>query len=140
MSAVHLLKPELLEARRIIRERLRLSDADRKVMNNCLTSSFSVWVGLRDEEIYCVWGVIPPTILSNRAYLWLYTDEEKVVERQFTFIRWSQIAVKQLLEEYDVLYGTVGSANEKTLRWLKWLGAEFERGLGGRLEFTIRRK
>jgi hypothetical protein len=84
--------------------------------------------------------VIPPTILSDRAYLWLYTDEEKVSEHQFVFIRRSQIAVKRLLDEYKVLYGTTDATSKKTIRWLKWLGAEFIPSGDRTLEFVIRRK
>lgn len=137
MSA-QILKANRFRARRLIDEKLELTAEEMSVMTQCLVKSLDVWLGMIDDEIYCVWGVIPPTILSLQAYLWLYVDPEKVIERQFIFIRRSQIAVKEMLEHYDSLYGTT-SGEEKTLRWLKWLGAEIEHS-NNRIEFTIRRK
>lgn len=117
-----------------------LSPHELSVMSDCITKSTDIWLGKYDDEIYCVWGLIPPTILSNRAYLWLYVDQKKVLERQFIFIRKSQIAVKEMLDIYDVLFGVTGASAEKTIRWLKWLGAEFEQGRTGYIEFKIRRR
>jgi hypothetical protein len=138
MGAAKIISPGNIQ--RFLREHLTLSPVAQVVMDRCIRSSLNVWVGLYEDEVHCVWGVIPPTILSDRAYLWLYTDEEKVSEHQFVFIRRSQIAVKRLLEEYKVLYGTTDATSKKTIRWLKWLGAEFIPSGDRALEFVIRRK
>lgn len=119
---------------------LHMSEPERTMLVRCLVASLYVWVGMYDEDIYCVWGVIPPTILSNRAYIWLHTEQTRVVGHQFVFIRHSQLAVKNMLEKFDVLYGTADKRNEKTVRWLKWLGAEFEYAPSTMLDFVIRRK
>lgn len=111
-------------------------DYDWKMMNICLRSSENIYVGFVDGEMACVWGLIPPTILSCQAYLWLYTTD-LVQDNQITFIRQSQIAVKKMLESYEMIVGHVG--NEKAKRWLKWLGAEFHEA-SGREVFCIRKK
>lgn len=134
-----MLRPSRYRVKEIIREHLPLTDSEERTMEDCVSRSIDVWLGTRDDEVYCVWGVVPPTILSQKAYLWLYTNEEKIAEHQFTFIRWSQIAVKKMLDDFEVLYGVTDLKNEKTIRWLKWLGAEFDQ-YAGQLHFEIRRK
>lgn len=132
--------PDRTDLRKIIGERLTLTDTERTVMSNCASVSMYIWAGIYDEDVYCVWGVIPPTFLSNKAYVWLYSDSTKVVEHQFVFIRHSQIAVKKMLEKFDALYGTADRRNVRSMRWLKWLGAEFEQAPCNTLDFVIRRK
>lgn len=139
MSA-RVIMPDRVDLRRIIRDRLTLTDSERTMMINCALLSMHIWVGIYNEDIYCMWGVIPPTFLSNRAYVWLYTNDSKVVEHQFVFIRRSQIAVREMLKKFDVLYGTADKRNARTMRWLKWLGAEFEYAPCNMLDFVIRRK
>lgn len=100
--------------------------------------SIEVQSGYIDGKLACVWGLMPPTILSNRAYLWLYTTDV-VKEHTFIFIRQSQIAVKQMLEEYSELYGYAEVGNHKAITWLRWLGAVFGEPDDRRIPFIIRR-
>lgn len=102
-------------------------------------SSVDVQVGYIDDELACVWGLQPPTLLSDRAYLWLYVTDV-VQEHTFTFIRQSQIAVQRMLETYPMLYGRVEVGNIKAIPWLRWLGATFGESIDGRIPFFIRRK
>lgn len=119
-----------------------LPEDKKRRMNECLKTSSVVWLGLADGKIACVWGVALPTIMSNRAYLWLWTSDI-VKEHPFVFIRRAQIIVEKLLEEYEYVMGVVdvnepGSAS--SVRWLKLLGARFseptEKGL---IPFRIRK-
>lgn len=127
------------EARYLVFQDLPLVDEEKYEMGECLKRSSELWVGIYRGTIGCVWGLIPPTILSDKAYLWLYTNQDMVLEHQFTFIRASQIIVKGLLEKYSVIYGTVERKYPRARLWIEWLGGEITPE-GNTLRFEIRRK
>src|SRR6516162_9724145 len=66
-----------------------------------LRTSEEVWLGMLDDEVACVYGLAPPTAISNRAYLWLLTTD-LVEKHKFLFIRHSQLVVEDALKRYDV--------------------------------------
>lgn len=109
------------------------------VLLQCLSLSACSWVGRIDSSIVCVWGLIPPTILSERAYLWLLTTD-LIEENKFIFVRYSQRVIEMMLNQYPVIVGHTDAGQKKTIRWLKWLNAEFAPAEGARLTFTIRKK
>jgi len=118
-----------------------LPDVKRKVVDGCLKSSSVVWLGLADNKVACVWGVALPTLLSNRAYLWLWTSEI-VKEHPFIFVRRAQMVIKELLEEYEVVTGVVDASDPgvtSSVRWLKLLGAKFGLPSDGLIPFQIRK-
>ena len=94
------------------------------VLRTCYTYSEERWVGLADGQIACLWGLIPPSILSDRAYLWLYHNE-LVNEHKFAFVRHSQRQVQIMLEHYPTIIGDCLIGNRLGRRWLEWLGASF---------------
>ncbi len=105
----------------------------------CVSSAGKLWTGFVDGELVCMWGLIPPSFLSEHAYLWLYTTPA-LAGNEFTFVRQSQIAVGKMLLEYRVIIGHAAANNERGIRWLKWLGAEFDDPIGQLIPFTIRKK
>lgn len=108
-----------------------------RTLAECLTMSEEVFVGEIGGEPACVWGLIPPTILSDSAYLWLLCTDV-VTAHQFIFIRHSQIVMERLLKIYPTIVGRCVVGQSKTIRWLKWLGAEFQYHGGPTLSFTIK--
>lgn len=117
----------------------KMTADEQGIMNQFVLATPDLWVGFIDGEVACVWGCVPPTLMSSHAYLWLYTTEA-VKEHQFLFIRHSQVALGRLLEKYDSIIGTAVIGNEQAIRWLKWLGAEFLQPVGKKLPFVIRKK
>lgn len=117
----------------------KMTVEEQGIMNSFLYASQDLYIGTVDGEIACVWGCVPPTLLSSQAYIWLYTTE-LALEHQFTFIRHSQIAVEKLLEKYDFITGTTITGNDRAVRWLKWLGAKFQEPIGRKMSFEIRKK
>lgn len=118
---------------------LNLTIREEEIMHQCCMISTKVWSGVVDGEVIAIWGVVPPTLLSSQAYLWLY-HTEKIKDHQFVFIRRSQIAIKELLEEFDTIIGHVLVGNDDSIRWLKWLGARFLEPDGMKIPFVIRKK
>jgi hypothetical protein len=88
--------------------------------------------GFYHEELHCVVGLIPTTLLADRAYLWLITTE--VVQSCPTRLVWqSKWFIADMLQQYSMLYGYCFDAEPR--RWLRWLGAEFDGSM-----FTLRAK
>ncbi len=110
-----------------------------KVMKDCLFRSIEVWQGIVDGEVACVWGLIPPTLLSNRAYLWLLTTD-LVENHKFLFVRNSQRYIEFALKVWPEIFGDCVVGNHSAKRWLGWLGAEFGETKGNLIPFVIRKK
>lgn len=111
---------------------------ERRIFDHCLSLTTNLWVGQLDGEVVCSWGIIPPTLMSEQVYLWLYTTDN-IVGHEFLFVRHSQRAVEEILKEYPTITGYTSVDLPKTIRWLKWLGAEFVEAEGKRLPFIIRK-
>lgn len=110
-----------------------------EILRECLYRSREVRFGLVDGDLACMWGLIPPTILSSTAWLWLVTTEI-VAENKFLFIRHSQRWIEEALKTYPEIIGDCLLGNTSAQRWLRWLGAEFHQPVGNRWPFTIRAK
>lgn len=108
-------------------------------LKECLYRSSSSWIGLVDGKLACMWGLVPQTLLSNQAYLWLITTEIAAMHK-FLLVRYSQMFIEKALMVYPVITGHVTAGNFSTKRWLRWLGAEFGHSDGKRLTFKIVRK
>lgn len=109
------------------------------VLEFCQSLSAEVWCGYADGNLVCCWGLIPPTLLSNQAYLWMHSTPA-IREHQFLLVRHSQRIIEQMLDRYERIIGDCRVGAEDSIRWLKWLGAEFTESDGPYLSFVIRRK
>lgn len=110
-----------------------------RVMRECLYRSIEIRQGLVDGKVACIWGMIPPTLLSTTAYLWLLTTD-LVEAHKFLFVRHSQRYVEEALKVFPTIVGDVVLPNPAAQRWLRWLGAEFGVAAEGRVPFKIQRK
>lgn len=104
-----------------------------------MLSTTVMWGGKVNGEIRCLWGLIPPTLLSHEAYMWLYIIEP-VAEYEFLFVRYSQKAMKLALSRFPRIVGHCEVGNDRAIRWLRWLGAVFHEPNGKLVPFSIRRK
>lgn len=98
-----------------------------------------IWVMIFDEELACIFGIIPPTILSDKAYLWFY-NTDALIGHEFTLARYSQSVIDQILEEHSCVVGHVVMGAGKSMKWLKWLGAKFGYPQGTGVPFMITRQ
>ena len=110
-----------------------------EVLKECMWRSIEVRQGLVDGKVACAWGLIPPTVLSNTAYLWLLTTDI-IAEHKFLFIRHSQRYIEEALKKYPTIIGDVIGHNPPARKWIQWLGGEFGPMVAGRTPFTIRAK
>lgn len=116
-----------------------LDAIDKRKLEKCLVVSTHVYLGLVDGEYACCWGLIPPSLMGDKAYLWLHTSA-LVEQNKFVFVRHSQCCVEKMLEEYHELIGFCVPSNEAAIRWIQWLGGEFQPERMGRKDFVIRKK
>lgn len=115
-----------------------LSNTNIDTMQRTFMNSSRIWLGADDDKIIAMWGLIPPTLMSDIAYLWLFTTKH-LNSHVFMFIRHSQRAVADMLKEFPTIVGHTERSNRRAQQWLKWLGAEFEPGPNDAiLSFTIK--
>lgn len=114
-----------------------LSELNQETMRRSMMNSRWVWVGREDEKVLGFWGLIPPTLLSDRAYLWLMTTPH-MREHVFVFVRYSQRVVQEMLAEYPLIVGHCTAGQDKSFRWLRWLGAQFGEPIGQLVPFEIK--
>jgi hypothetical protein len=105
----------------------------------CQSMSGEMWTGWADGDLVAVWGLIPPTLLSNQAYLWMHATDA-VKDHTFLFVRHSQRMVERMLKHYETIVGHCVISSKDSIRWVKWLGGEFGDYDGQLVPFTIRRK
>jgi hypothetical protein len=91
------------------------------ISSSMLRHSAEAWVGKIDDEVACLWGVDQASLISSSAMIWLITT--KVLEEHpFVFVRHSQIKLAELRKRYHYIHGVVQVENERSTRWLRWLG------------------
>jgi hypothetical protein len=120
-------------------EGVKMDATERAIFDNFIAASVHAYTGLVAGKIICLWGLIPPTLLSDQAYLWLYTTPA-AEEHQFVLVRRGQIEMKKMLEEYPKIVGHCEVGAERSIRWLKWLGAKFGLAEGALVPFIIERQ
>lgn len=125
------------QAIQLVKE-IDLDDAGQQTMDFCLLMSTVMWAGFIDGRLACIWGVIPPTLMSHQAYLWLYTTDV-IKGHEFVLVRHSQLVIEQILEEYPSIVGHALMGADKSIKWLKWLGAKFGAPQGTGIPFRITR-
>ncbi len=116
-----------------------LTDEESRILEQYLNFSQKLCIGSVEGKMCCAWGVVPPSLLSDRAYLWLYSTD-LVEQYKFLFVRRSQIVIQEMLEEFPIITGYCEIGSERSMRWLRWLGAVFGEPLGKFLPFEIRKR
>lgn len=116
----------------------KINKEEMEIFHRFVMASSTLWAGVYNGRLICVLGLVPPTLLSDRAYLWFHATE--AAKDQFLIVRHSQIVVRKMLEMYPTIVGQCEVSAERSIRWLKWLGASFGEPEGQLVPFVIRRK
>ncbi len=101
-----------------------------------INRSSLTYVGKVDDQVACVCGVILPSLFSARAYLWMLTTDV-ADSHTFMLVRHSQMFIQKLLERFEVIAGHTEASQERSIKWLKWLGAKFGHPQGRMIPFEI---
>ena len=103
----------------------------------CSTKCYSV----KDEmnNLYCSFGVAPIEG-TNIGSAWLLGTRRLPSIKKF-FLQHSRDRMEGLLEGFDYLTNYVMRSNKLSIKWLEWLGAEFnDCQYEGYLSFILERK
>ena len=103
----------------------------------CSTKCYSV----KDEmnNLYCSFGVAPIEG-TNIGSAWLLGTRRLPTIKKF-FLKHSAERMEGLLEGFDYLTNYVMRSNKLSIKWLEWLGAEFnDCQYEGYLSFILERK
>lgn len=83
------------------------------------------FTGLLDGEVVCIFGVADVTFMSDKGVPWMMTsDLIKKTARVFLYV--SNVYTQEILKRYNVLENYVDVRNTVAVKWLKWLGFEFD--------------
>jgi hypothetical protein len=80
---------------------------------------------IHDGKIAAMFGIVPISLISNRAIIWLLSSEE-VPKMGLTFAKYSRPFIKMFLNLYPVLENWVDARYTKALSWLKFCGFTVE--------------
>ena len=97
----------------------------REVILDGLKFSKKAWTGRIDGEVVCMFGVCGHSLLSVKGAPWLVGSDRLEGSSKAFLRRCRKYAVK-MLREYPELENYVDARNETAIRWLKWLGFEFD--------------
>lgn len=106
-----------------------------EILIRTVNNSTHFWIAEDDGKFIGFWGLIPPTLLSVQAYIWLYLLED--VTHRVSFARKSISAFKALVREFPIVVGHCACTNPSAIRWLKWLGATFNEPKDGFVAFKL---
>ena len=123
----------------VVRDKRALTEVETTKLAGMMQISSSVYSGMIDGELVCIWGFVPPSLLSDEAYLWLCATP-RLEDHKFLFIRHSQRVVEKMLETYPRIVGFCDEGNRLAIQWITWLGGRFDRPVNGRVNFEITRK
>lgn len=119
--------------------RLLGPDSENEIISRCLSRTRDMWIGYSNSAPVCAWGLVPPTLLSDSAYLWMMSIGEPK-KYEFVLVRHSQMQIAAMLERYPTIVGHCEIGDRRAQRWLRWLGAEFgPLHRDGLLPFMIRK-
>lgn len=83
--------------------------------------SSGAWACYFDDEIACIFGCKPLTILSDEASPWMIATPV-IEKKQKAFLRRCRPIVEMWQEKYELLINYADDRNVTVKNWLKWLG------------------
>lgn len=101
-----------------------LSLTEQEALIASAKSSDPLFAGFIDDRLLCLVGFVPPTVLSDVAYLWLYATPA-VGQHKVMFGRWAKRLIKAALVRYPRI---VGHCTKDSANWLRTLGAIIGQG------------
>ena len=114
----------------------------RNAVETSLNLSTYAKTGLVNDELVCMWGVCPISLISSSGSPWML-GTDLIEKKQRIFLRRSKPWLEDIKKDYKTLENHVDERNTLSVRWLKWLGFEMNEaepyGVNGELfhKFTM---
>lgn len=94
-------------------------------MENCLHTSVEATTFLAKGQVGCMLGISRVNDLAEDVQPWLISTP-LIYDYQKEFVRLSRRIIKEWLVRYPLMVNYVDVRHEKAIRWLRWLGAQFD--------------
>lgn len=94
-------------------------------MQESYNLSEACWVGISNGLPVCVFGVVRTSILSNTGVPWLLATPE-FEEEGLDIVRASKTYASLMRKHFRLLVNFVDARQEKSIKWLRWLGFTIE--------------
>ena len=83
------------------------------------------FTGLWDDKVVCIFGVAQPSPFTDEGIPWLLASD-LVDDVSHTFLRVNRVYAKEIKKRYSRLENYVDCRNTGAIKWLQWLGFEFD--------------
>lgn len=117
--------------------RLDVTVEHREILLRSVKNATHLWIGTHGETILCFFGLNPPTLLSDTAYLWLHSTPA-MCKHSIPLMRHAIRSAKEWLDLYPHIVGHGHSNNPRSIRWLRLIGATFGEPTGSVIPFEIK--
>lgn len=122
---------ELIDAHEIVLREGDLQELDAVsgappalAIQRSIRASILCWTARVDGEIALVCGC-GGDLVTGQGFAWMLSSD-RLLDRPITFYRQSRAYIRWMGKAYSELSNMVDQRNEASIRWLQWLGAEFE--------------
>jgi hypothetical protein len=105
----------------------------REILLSAAKLASEIIIGKFGDEILAYIGLVPPTLVSDQAYMWMLTTSAGEAH-PILLARYGAGVVDTALAKYRVLFGHC--FEPKSAYWLRYMGAEFT----SETQFEFRRK
>lgn len=89
----------------------------------CLDKSECAYICKRDGVPMAAFGVQRENPFQNVGVIWMLATTETAKHKIYTG-KWTRRGIRAFLRDWDYLYNYVDEGNDRTIAWLKWLGAK----------------
>lgn len=117
-----------------VARRMRKQDIDEVWSSNHLSPSEATLACFKKSTItltverkgfaVAMFGIVPDNLVGGFASIWLLSTDG-IVGIDKSFVRNSHMFIRYFLNFYSVLHSYVDMRNTVSIKWLKWLGANF---------------
>ena len=90
-----------------------------------LSASRDTKAGLADGEVMCMFSVIPLSALSFTGIPWML-GSKNLPKHSRAFLRRNKVYMNEMRSRFTLMFNYVDIRNTVAIRWLKWLGFEFD--------------
>lgn len=114
-------KEDVLKVLDSRREDVELAGLNTRELVEKYLDESQAFVGYASGVPGCAWGISMPKDFLEPNQVWLATTS-LVEKHKFAFLRGSRWFIEWAVTNYGVIGGLVQKKNERSVRWLKWLG------------------
>jgi len=94
-----------------------------EAMRRNLASSAEAWTMFSGEDVLCMFGVAPLSVMERRGEFWI-VGSVNICRHRIAFGRQCRRFLPQLLANWDRLDGLLEHGRPEVVKWAQWLGTK----------------